>query len=125
METYMDQTVEMTISYDRVTRELHFTIPPVRVEAFCEMYDDYLYSSNDGRDSIIEKLIPLFYGGESANAFFTEITGISYKLIPGIVRRFVREKRLREEKSGKDLWRVLYESGVYPRKYANWNKSTS
>lgn len=76
-----------------------------------------------GQDDLIDKLTPAFCTREDAEEYMSEIRmAASHKMMPVITGKYKRSKRLRAQMSGKYVWQILYDAGIYPRKLANWNK---
>lgn len=95
-----------------------------------ELYDVYAavlllekYDIDSSQQGLIEKLMPIFYGSESdAEAFLSAIKGMKPKQITDKVNQLVREKKISEMSSHRDLWTVLHDCGLYAPTESNWNQ---
>lgn len=73
-------------------------------------------------DAIIDRLRPIFYGSEEeARAFLESIQDMKPRQITDKVKQLVGEKKISELSSHRDLWKVLYDAGLYTRSESNWN----
>lgn len=94
-----------------------------------ELYDVYAavlllekYGIDKSQQEVVEKLKPIFYGSESdAEAFLSSIRGMKPKQITDKVNQMVREKKISEMSSHRDLWKVLHDFGIYTPTESNWN----
>lgn len=95
-----------------------------------ELYDVYAavlllekYGNDKSQQELVEKLKPIFYGSESdAEVFLSSIKGMKPKQITDKVNQMVREKKISEMSSHRDLWKVLHDSGIYTPTESNWNQ---
>ena len=78
--------------------------------------------ADDEQRQIVEKLKPIFFGIEDeARAFLTSIQGMKPTQVTELVNQAVREGKLSRLSCHRDLWKVLYDCGIYDKTESNWN----
>ena len=74
------------------------------------------------QDNIIIQLKPMFFGNEDeVKDFLINIKGMKPKNITDVVNRLVDEKKLSELSCHRELYKVLYDNGIYTKSESNWN----
>ena len=78
----------------------------------------------DGSDKVlIEKLMPIFYGNENeATAFLASVKRMKSTQITALVNQLVEKKIISDLSKHRDLWSLLYDSGIYDKTESNWNQ---
>ncbi len=75
------------------------------------------------QESIDERLKAFFYGNEDeARQFLSNIQWMKPTQITTLVKKLVAENKISELSCRRDLWRVLYDAGLYEKSETNWNK---
>lgn len=73
--------------------------------------------------ALTAKLKPMFYGNErSTNDFLNRIQGMKPTQITALVNQLVKEKKLSDLSSHRDLWLALHTAGLYDKSESNWNQ---
>ena len=79
-------------------------------------------AADDEQRQIVEKLKPIFFGIEDeARAFLTSIQGMKPTQVTEFVNQAVKEGKLSKLSCHRDLWKVLYDCGIYDKTESNWN----
>lgn len=78
---------------------------------------------NDSEQALIEKLTPIFYGNENeATVFLSSVKRMKSTQITALVNQLVEEKKISDLSKHRDLWSLLYDSGIYDKTESNWNQ---
>ena len=79
-------------------------------------------AADDEQRQIVEKLKPIFFGIEDeARAFLMSIQGMKPTQVTELVNQAVKEGKLSKLSCHRDLWKVLYDCGIYDKTESNWN----
>ena len=76
-------------------------------------------------DELLESLRPIFYNNEEdVRLFLKKISGMKPNSITDLVNIWVKDKRISDYGSSRkgDLWRILYDAGLYTKTRQNWNR---
>ena len=111
--------VAKTLNYLGVSRWELYNIYGILL--LLERYKDLLL---DGSDKVlIEKLMPIFYGNENeATAFLASVKRMKSTQITALVNQLVEKKIISDLSKHRDLWSLLYDSGIYDKTESNWNQ---
>lgn len=72
--------------------------------------------------SLAEKLLPIFYNNtDNVNEFMEKINSMKNKDITKLVAEMVKDKKISDLSCHRDLWKILYERGIYNASETNWN----
>lgn len=76
-------------------------------------------------DELLGSLRPIFYNNEEdVRLFLKKISGMKPNSITDLVNIWVKDKRISDYGSSRkgDLWRILYDAGLYTKTRQNWNR---
>ena len=74
--------------------------------------------------SNIRKLMSFFNSEEIARDFYVLIQNASPMQVTSLVKRYGKEEKIPKKSTGKKLYEVLKEMGLYSLSYQNWNDQT-
>lgn len=101
-----------------------------KVRALMEKYMDYLEkcleayqtpSTDEEKQELINKLVPLFNSEEEAKKFPNRIKGLDDKKIPILVNQLWLKDVIADTTTKQDLWQVLHDAGLYTKGISTWN----
>ena len=79
--------------------------------------------TREKEDQVVKELKPIFWGIEDeARDFLRSIYGRRNKEITDIVAQRIKDKKISYDSCKRDLWKILYENGLYQAKEDNWSK---
>ena len=76
-------------------------------------------------EGLLESLKPIFYNNEEdVRLFLKKISGMKPNSITDLVNIWVKDKRISDYGSSRkgDLWKILYDAGLYTKTRQNWNR---
>jgi hypothetical protein len=74
-------------------------------------------------EELVGKLKPIFYNDEkAARAFLEGIQGMQPKQVTDWVKRLVSDSTISELSSGRRLYTLLHDNGLYAPTESNWNQ---
>lgn len=72
---------------------------------------------------VLDKLLPLFYSNRAiAQQFLESIHNAKGPQITELVNNLVKERKLSSLSCHRDLWKILYDHGLYHATESNWNR---
>ena len=72
---------------------------------------------------VLDKLLPLFYSNRAiAQQFLESIRNAKGTQITELVNNLVKERKLSSLSCHRDLWKILYDHGLYHATESNWNR---
>ncbi len=72
---------------------------------------------------VLDKLLPLFYSNRAiAQQFLESIHNAKGTQITELVNNLVKERKLSSLSCHRDLWKILYDHGLYHATESNWNR---
>lgn len=84
--------------------------------------DNGMKSEGD-EDPVITRLMPIFYNDkEEVGKFLSRIKGVKPTEITATVTRLVREGKVSALSCKGDMWKIMYDAGLYQNEKNTWNK---
>ena len=78
-------------------------------------------STDEEKQELINKLVPLFNSEEEAKKFPNRIKGLDDKKIPILVNQLWLKDVIADTTTKQDLWQVLHDAGLYTKGISTWN----
>lgn len=84
--------------------------------------DNGMKSEGD-EDPVITRLTPIFYNDKAeVRKFLSRIKGVKPTEITATVTRLVREKKVSALSCKGDMWKIMYDAGLYQNEKNTWNR---
>lgn len=109
-----------TLNYQRVSRQELYEVYAALL--LLERYQGLLHPKQS-LEELVGKLKPIFYNDEkAARAFLEGIQGMQPKQVTDWVKRLVSDSTISDLSSGRKLYTLLHDNGLYAPTESNWNQ---
>ena len=112
------------IMYTRRIKREHLLRMLEDVEQMVDAEDvDRGMKGEESEDPIVMQLIPIFYNDKAEiGKFLSRIKGVKPTEITATVTRLVKEGKVSALSCKGDMWKIMYDAGLYQNEKNTWNK---